>query len=60
MVNIMNNSIGGTATEATKTIAIRETGGVEIYKVCEIHYWQIEQIADMVVKKLKEELLNKL
>lgn len=56
----MNNITGGTATEATKTIYIKETGGVEIYKICEIPYWQIEQIADVVVKKLKEELLNKL
>ena len=55
----MNNITGGTATEAIKTISIKETGGVEIYRVCEIPYWQIEQIADMVVKKLKQELLNK-
>ena len=56
----MNNTTSGTAAGATKTISIKETGGVEIYRVCEIPYWQIEQIADMVVKKLKEEILNKL
>ena len=36
----------------TKTIYVKETGCTEVYRLCEIPYWQIEQIADAVVRKL--------
>ena len=42
---------GGGGQEATKVIYAEELGA-EIYRVCIIPDWQIEQIADAVVRKL--------
>lgn len=36
----------------TKTIYVQDNGGAEVYKVCVIPDWQIEKIADAVVKML--------
>lgn len=41
--------MSGTVTD---TIYVKEGTGVHCYKVCVIPDWQIEQIADAVVKKL--------
>lgn len=43
---------GGSGQEAGKVIYAEEHGGAEIYRVCVIPDWQVEQIADAVVKKL--------
>lgn len=43
---------GGLGQEATKVISAEEHGGAEIYRVCVIPDWQIERIADAVVRKL--------
>lgn len=43
---------GGNGQEATKVIYAEELGGAQIYRVCVIPDWQIEQIADAVAKKL--------
>lgn len=45
---------GGNGQEATKVIYAEERGGAEIYRVCVIPDWQVEQIAEAVVRKLKE------
>lgn len=46
--------MGGGTGAPTKTIHVKETDGVEVCRLCEIPYWQIEQIADAVVRKLRE------
>lgn len=45
---------GGSGQEPTKVIYAEELGGAEIYRVCVIPDWQIEKIADAVVRKLRE------
>ena len=47
----MSTTGGGTGVP-TKTIYVQETGCVEVYRLCTIPDWQIEQIADAVVRKL--------
>lgn len=46
---------GGGGQEATKVICAEGLGEAEIYRVCVIPDWQIERIADAVVRKLKED-----
>lgn len=45
---------GGLGLGANETIGTIGNGEVKIYKVCVIPDWQIEKIADAVVRKLKE------
>lgn len=48
-----NGATGGGGTGfPTKTIYVNEPDGIEVCRLCEIPYWQIEQIADAVVRKL--------
>ena len=46
--------MSGSGTEAKKVIYAKAIGTAEIYRVCIIPDWQVEQIAEAVVRKLKE------